>query len=74
MNGIPEAPDPARGRYVVMQMLRLSGVAMVLVGLLVINRKIDLPEVAGYGLLVVGLLDVFLMPALLAKRWKTPVP
>ena len=74
MNGIPEGPDPAKGRYVVMQMLRLSGVAMVLISLLAINRKIELPELAGYVLLVVGLLDVFLMPALLAKRWKTPHP
>jgi len=66
--------DPARARYFVIQMLRISGVALVVLGIAIIRRKIDLPEIAGYFIAAVGLFDALLMPSLLARKWKTPLP
>ena len=65
-------PDPARNRFIAIQAMRWIGTAMALVGLLVINRRIDLPIEAGYVLFVIGLLDALVMPTLLARRWKSP--
>ncbi|MDG2002531.1 MAG: hypothetical protein P8J20_04300 [Novosphingobium sp.] len=64
--------DPAKSRFFMLQALRWSGLAMVLVGLLVLNGKIDLPDIFGGALVVVGLLDALIMPTILARRWKSP--
>lgn len=66
--------DPARARFLVIQMLRISGVALVVLGIAIIRHKIDLPEVAGYAIIVAGLVDALLAPPLLARAWKTPLP
>jgi len=66
--------DPAKAKFIAIQALRWSGLALVLLGLLVLNSKIDLPEIAGYVLFVVGLLDALIMPSVLARLWKTPLP
>ena len=66
--------DPARARFIVIQALRWSGLAMVLVALLIIEDKIDLPKEAGYALFLVGLLDALIMPSVLARFWKSPPP
>lgn len=66
------APDPAKGRFIAIQALRWSGLAMAITGLLVIEKKIELPIEAGYGLFLVGLFDALIMPSLLARRWRTP--
>lgn len=65
-------PDPARQRFIALQLLRLSGAVFALLGLLVVAKRIDMPLVAGYVFLVVGFLDLFVVPLLLAKRWKSP--
>lgn len=65
-------PDPARNRFIAIQAMRWIGTAMAFVGLLVINRRIDLPIEVGYVLFVIGLLDALVMPTLLARRWKSP--
>jgi len=70
----PPASDPARARFIVIQALRWTGLALVMLGLLVLNRRIDLPEVVGGVFVVVGLVDALLMPTFLARRWKTPLP
>ena len=68
--------DPAAARFVAIQLVRLSGVATVLVGLLIEAGRLrvfaGIPIWFGYVLAVVGLVEVFLLPRLLAKRWRTP--
>lgn len=66
--------DPARAKFFAIQALRMSGVAMVVVGILVIYGKIALPLEAGYVLFAVGLLDTLFMPTVLARIWRTPLP
>jgi hypothetical protein len=69
-----EEPDPAKARFLVIQLVRLTGLALAAVGVLTIAGKIALPVEAGYVLFAVGLLDALFMPTVLAKIWKTPVP
>jgi hypothetical protein len=66
--------DPAKARFFALQAIRISGVAITVVGALIIAHKIDLPQEAGYALFVVGALDALFMPRLLARRWKSPPP
>lgn len=67
-------PDPAKGRFFIIQALRLSGVALVVLGVAVIAGKVPLPEMAGYVLLAVGVADALIVPRFLARRWRTPLP
>ena len=69
---VSPAPDRARARFFILNAVRLSGVALVVIGLLVLNGRIDWPEVVGWVFVPVGLIDVFVMPQVLARRWRTP--
>ena len=53
--------------------LRLGGVAMVVAGMLGTRQVIAIPMIAAYALIVIGLLDIFLVPLLLARTWRTPL-
>ena len=66
-------PDPAKARWMTIQMVRWTGLALFILGLLVYAKMIDLPIEAGWVLMAVGLLDALFMPSLLARRWKTPL-
>src|SRR5690606_5483298 len=66
--------DPAQLRFFVIQAQRFIGVALVLLGITIVYRRIDLPEAAGYVFIAAGLVDAFIVPTLLARRWKTPSP
>ena len=69
----PVSEDVARGRWMVINAVRASGAAMVVVGLLVIQAVIPAPDWAGYAILVAGLVDIFLAPLLLARKWRSPL-
>jgi hypothetical protein len=68
--------DPAKARFFTIQAVRLFGTACVLVGLLQIVGKFPLldavPRWVGYIVLANGLFDVFVVPIMMAKRWRTP--
>ena len=67
-----EAEELARTRFMKLQLIRLGGVAMAMLGAVIISgRLIDLPEL-GYVLLVLGALEFFLLPNLVAKNWRSP--
>lgn len=68
----PAKPDPAAARFWMLQLMRLGGVLLVVGALLIISGRIPGPEVLGYGLLILGMVEFFVMPMLLARRWKTP--
>ena len=67
-----DADTTARNRFLLIGLLRLAGVAMVLIGLLMTADRIGGGMVLGYVLLVLGLLDMFAVPQLLSRRWRTP--
>lgn len=62
--------DLAARRYWALQLIRLSGAALVLVGASILAGNIDAPQIAGAGLLVLGAVDFFAMPWFLARKWK----
>ena len=68
--------DPAAGRFAAIQLVRVAGVATVLIGLLVEAERLPgfeiVPSWLGLVLVLVGLVEVFLLPRLLARRWRTP--
>ena len=62
----------ARNRYMIIQVLRIFGVALVIGGILIVRGKINLDPIVGYAFIVVGLLDAFGTPLFLARQWRTP--
>jgi hypothetical protein len=71
MNGEIQV-DPARRRFFTIQAVRLAGVASVVFGMLIVSRQIAWPAWLGYLLLAIGLVDVFVIPVKLARKWRTP--
>lgn len=72
MNRDPARSDSAKRRFMVIQAMRWTGLALVIVGLLAINGRFPLPREAGYGLALAGLIDALIVPSILARRWKSP--
>lgn len=68
----PVPHDPAKAHFFAIQLTRWSGVGLALLGMLVLSRRLAWPEAAGYVLLALGLAEVFVLPTVLARRWKTP--
>ena len=67
-----EAEELARKRFMILQLVRLGGVAMAMLGAVIISgRLIDMPAL-GYALLVLGALEFFLLPNMVAKNWRSP--
>lgn len=66
-----DAEELARKRHFIIAATRMIGVALVLLGILVTQGAIDWPEMIGYPLLIVGLFDVFVMPSILARKWRS---
>ncbi len=72
MNDRPSNDDIARTRWFIMGLSRLAGVGMVITGLLVTQGAISWPVEAGYALVLIGIADVFVVPQVLARRWRSP--
>lgn len=64
--------DPAKARFIAITLIRMSGAVFVLLGLLITEQRIALPWAVGLILTLVGFFDVFVMPKILARKWKTP--
>ena len=68
----PVSENVARGRWMAINVTRLAGVTMVIVGIMGLRGVIEYPAVAGWILVGVGLLDIFLVPQILARKWRSP--
>jgi hypothetical protein len=64
--------DPAAARFAIIQAVRLSGVGFVIAGILMASARTPLPEWIGYPLLAAGLVEVFVIPQILVRKWRTP--
>ena len=49
-----------------------SAAAWRIVGILGLSNRIGLPAIAAYGFIAFGLFDVFAVPQILARKWRTP--
>ncbi|WP_295530401.1 hypothetical protein [Novosphingobium sp. Chol11] len=67
--------DPAAARFAVLQLVRLSGAALLLLGVLLLSGKVPwlprLPEAVGYVLVAVGIAEFFIVPLFLTRRWRS---
>ena len=64
--------DPAAGRYAVMQLARLGGMAMVVLGAAMLGGAIPGQHELAVALFVLGAVEFFAVPLLLARRWRSP--
>ena len=66
-------PDPAARRFWAIQFTRLLGVAFVVAGILMATGRLlpQLPHWLGYILIANGLVDVFILPVTMARKWRS---
>jgi hypothetical protein len=68
--------DQARQRWMVLNLMRIAGIVLALVGILMTQGTIDLVgeenTLVGYVFIAVGLADAFIVPQVLARKWRTP--
>jgi len=71
----PTEEDLARKRFLAMNLVRLSGVVLILVGLLFALDKIAIAQpprhLIGLMLIIFGMIDTFVVPGMLARRWRS---
>lgn len=63
--------DQARQRFMFLNLVRIGGVLLVLLGIAVVQQVVEWPKEVGYVLMVIGMFEVFFMPIFLAKRWRS---
>ena len=65
----------AKKRFLAINLVRLSGLALVLIGLLFAADKIAIAQpprhFIGMLMIVLGMIEYFVMPKFFAKRWKS---
>lgn len=64
--------DPAARRFATIQLVRMLGVACIVGGLLVVNGRWQAPDWLGYVLIANGLIDAFVIPPILIRKWRSP--
>ncbi len=64
--------DPAKARFLFIAVHRLFGAALVVLGILAVEGILDWGATVGLVLIVLGVIDVFLVPLALARLWRTP--
>lgn len=72
MTNDPASETRAKQRFATLAIVRFTGVLTVLAGILIAQGVIALPAWIGYILAVLGMFEVFFLPTLLARRWKSP--
>jgi len=66
------AETRAQYRFLIINLCRITGAIMLVVGLAVIAREaFGLPKALGFGLFLIGMIGFMLVPVLLSKRWKS---
>lgn len=63
--------DTAKRRFFLINIVRLSGLVMVLIALAIYYGRINAPVEAAYVLAVLGVIEFFFMPQYLSRKWRT---
>lgn len=53
-----------------LNLVRLGGLALVMLGIAIARGKLGLPEPLGWILAIAGLFEFFFLPPMLTKRWR----
>lgn len=69
----PQQGDLARKRFIILTVLRFSGVVLMLAGMANISaRTVEPADLIGGIIFLVGFLDSLILPRLLIRKWRTP--
>lgn len=71
MDNREDAEARAKGRFMLINAMRIAGVVMILAGIAVFNDGLALPDWAGYILVGLGMFETFVTPTLLSRMWST---
>jgi uncharacterized membrane protein len=72
MDDKARAEMQAQYRFLVINLCRITGAVLLVVGLAAIAREaFGIPKAAGYLLFAFGMLNFLLVPVFLSKRWKS---
>jgi hypothetical protein len=70
MNG--RTPDPARARFFMLGLVRLGGVVLAFLGISIMSKHwIEPADIIGGALVVLGAIEVLVVPRILARRWRS---
>lgn len=72
LSGAPEPTKVEKQRFMAIQLMRLTGLALTVLGVAITGGMIDLPGPVGLVFVAIGVVDFFVMPKVLARRWRTP--
>lgn len=68
-----DAERHARTRFFTIGAVRLAGAVTIALAVAIAFGRISaVPPPVGYGLLLLGAIEMILLPQMLVKRWKTP--
>ena len=69
------APDPARSRFFILGLVRLGGVVLAFLGISIMAKRwVEPADLIGGALIVMGAIEVLVVPRVLAKQWRSPRP
>lgn len=63
----------ARRRFMIINLMRIGGVAMILFAIAILYDAVELPDPVAWVLLALGFFETFITPQILARMWRTPV-
>jgi hypothetical protein len=67
----PASRDPAKARFYFIAAHRVIGAVMIMLGILAMQGALDWGEGLGKVLAIVGLIDFFVVPLMLARLWRS---
>jgi len=68
---VPAPNDPARARFYFIAAHRVVGAVLIILGMLAMEGALDWGEGVGKVLAIVGLIDFFIIPLVLARMWRS---
>lgn len=65
--------DPAKGRWIMLNALRIGGLIFMAIGLLIWRKGIGgfQDEMIGKAVFLIGLIETLIIPAVLRRRWRS---
>jgi hypothetical protein len=65
--------DPARARFMLITLMRLSGIVLMLFGMGIMATGLVEPrDLVGGAIFLMGAIDALIVPRLLIRKWRTP--
>ena len=68
------AEAKAKSRFILMSLMRLGGALMVAAGIAVLQQVLPLPSWTAYLLIALGLVELLIIPQMLARMWRSDGP